>query len=372
MTFSSSPAILAPLADWFRANQRTLPWRALDLELPHPDPYAVLVSELMLQQTQVATVIPYFNRWMARFPDPPSLAEASDAEIHKLWEGLGYYRRARFLKEAATAIAKQGWPRDLAGLMELPGVGPYTAAAVASIAFQIPEPALDGNAFRVLARLLNLADDPRRHAGKLRDWLRPELTAFGPSLITQSLMELGATLCGPRPDCPRCPMASQCKAHQGGTAKQIPPAKVRPAVKVIDLWLLALRAEGHWLLLKPSGNGLLPGLWRWPSFDLNQPELIQAAQEERVPYGLLEGRSWPGWSQVYTHRKEVVTPLAIDLPSLQPAPAGHAWVPDKELPGLALGNRDQKLRKLLSKQGAKTADGMPLNELLKRVMTERT
>ncbi|HNX95877.1 MAG TPA: hypothetical protein PKL14_12030, partial [Holophaga sp.] len=144
-------ALLAPLAIWFDAHRRDLPWRAEQLDIPHPDPYAVLVSELMLQQTQVATVIPYFNRWMARFPDPQTLAQASDEDIHRHWQGLGYYRRAAHLKAAAIELAQHGWPQDFRGLERLPGVGPYTAAALASIAFLKPEPALDGNAFRVLA-----------------------------------------------------------------------------------------------------------------------------------------------------------------------------------------------------------------------------
>lgn len=160
MTWRDSIPMLAPLAPWFERARRAMPWRASDLDAPHPDPYAVLVSELMLQQTQVATVIPYFERWMARFPTPQALAEADEQAVHKAWEGLGYYRRCRFLKAAATEIAAKGWPSDLEGLQALPGLGPYTAAAVGAIAFQWPTPALDGNAFRVLARLLLIEGDP--------------------------------------------------------------------------------------------------------------------------------------------------------------------------------------------------------------------
>ena len=166
--FPPSAPLLEPLAAWFEEVRRMLPWRALNLDAPHPDPYGVLVSELMLQQTQVATVIPYYQRWLLRFPDADALAAASDDEIHRHWEGLGYYRRASHLRAAAVAISLGGWPLDLPGLMALPGLGPYTAAALASIAFQWPEPALDGNAFRVLARLLGLREDPRQYADLLR------------------------------------------------------------------------------------------------------------------------------------------------------------------------------------------------------------
>src|SRR5690349_12497143 len=150
MSWPASADLLAPLASWFEAARRPMPWRAADLDGPHPDPYAVLVSELMLQQTQVATVIPYFERWMGLFPTAAALAVADEDAVDKAWEGLGYYRRCRFLKAASMAVAAKGWPRDLEGLSALPGLGPYTAAAVGSIAFQWPTPALDGNAFRVL------------------------------------------------------------------------------------------------------------------------------------------------------------------------------------------------------------------------------
>src|SRR5664279_2860038 len=190
MVWPSSTDLLAPLAPWFDRVRRALPWRALDLDLPHPDPYAVLVSELMLQQTQVATVIPYFTRWLEEFPTPQILAAAQNDAIHKAWEGLGYYRRARYLKAASDSVAAEGWPGDLEGLAGLPGLGPYTAAALGTIAFQWPTPALDGNAFRVLARLLLIEGDPRSWAAELRSWLAPALEAHGPSRLTQALMEL--------------------------------------------------------------------------------------------------------------------------------------------------------------------------------------
>ncbi|HEU4950720.1 MAG TPA: hypothetical protein VFT46_02155, partial [Holophagaceae bacterium] len=231
MDWPASPALLAPLAPWFEAVRRPMPWRAADLGAPHPDPYAVLVSELMLQQTQVATVIPYFERWMAAFPTPAALAAASEEAVHKAWEGLGYYRRCRFLKAAAAEIAATGWPADLEGLSALPGLGPYTAAAVGSIAFQWPSPALDGNAFRVLARLLLIEGDPKAGAPALRAWLAPALAAHGPARMTQALMELGATVCQPTPKCGTCPVAGSCRAREAGRTAEIPPVAKRAAVK---------------------------------------------------------------------------------------------------------------------------------------------
>jgi A/G-specific adenine glycosylase len=361
--FPPSPELLCPLPCWFSAHGRTLPWRAENLDQPHPDPYAVLVSELMLQQTQVATVIPYFLRWMARFPDPGSLSGATDEEVHKLWEGLGYYRRARFLKQAASAIAAEGWPGDLGSL---PGLGPYTAAAVAAIAFQRPEPALDGNAFRVLARLLGLRDDPRGHGGELREWLRPALVALGPSRLTQALMELGATVCTPRADCVRCPLADACLAHRLEATDRIPPPLPRARVKALELWLVAIEAEQHWLLLQPAAKGLLAGLWRWPALEPALRTTARAA-EALAPYEDLETRRWQGWSQLYSHRKEHVLPLAIRLPRrFVPAP-GCAWIPQAGLAALPLGRRDQRLRELLQQEGGPNGQEAPVRDLLRRI-----
>ena len=345
MPWPASVDALAPLAPWFDRVRRDLPWRARDLDVPHPDPYAVLVSELMLQQTQVATVVPYFNRWLEEFPTPRTLAEAEEDKVHKAWEGLGYYRRARFLKAAATSIAAEGWPADLEGLTGLPGLGPYTAAAVGSIAFQWPTPALDGNAFRVLARLLLLEGDPKDQATELRSWLAPALTAHGPSRLTQALMELGATACLPSPTCGVCPLAEACAAHREKRTGEIPPVAKRAKQKASELWLVAFEAEGQVLLHQPAARGLLAGLWRWPTFE--------AAHFVPQPTALSPQpiHAWPGWTQVYTHRREAVSPLHIRLKAPFPASEGLRWVRRAELAGLPLGKRDQRLRDLLDTPG---------------------
>jgi A/G-specific adenine glycosylase len=366
--FPDATVILGPLSDWFALNRRSLPWRAENLDLPHPDPYAVLVSELMLQQTQVATVVPYFRRWMERFPDPASLASASDDEIHRLWEGLGYYRRAGFLKRAVTVIADRDWPRDLEGLLALPGLGPYTAAAVASIAFQLPEPALDGNAFRVLSRVLGIEQDPRRQANLLRAWLKPGLVRFGPSRITQAVMELGATLCNPKPACPLCPMTPCCKARQLGVTDRIPVTRTPVAIREIDLWLIALQAEAHWLVLQPSAKGLLSGLWRWPVVELGFLETKDRAAETPDPYQALDIKTWAGWIQVYSHRKEHVSPVSIGLPERFKAPAGSVWIPAADLSSLPMGKRDQRLRSLLPSPPCQGSAVAPCAKLLRQVM----
>lgn len=365
MSWPDASTLLAPLAPWFEAARRKMPWRAENLDGPHPDPYGVLVSELMLQQTQVATVMPFYQRWMQRFPDSASLAVASEDEIHKLWEGLGYYRRARLLQAAAKAITEKGWPRDLKGLLELPGLGPYTAAAVASIAFQQPEAALDGNAFRVLARLLGIEIDPRQTAPALRLWLQGALRAHGPSRLTQAIMELGATVCLPSPRCERCPLGDRCEARRMDATDRIPSRQPRPAPRDVELWLPAISSQDRWLLHPPAPRGLLAGLWRWPA--LGTEEVMVGAAEEPLPFGLLATRTWPSWVQVYSHRRERIRPLALTLEMPFPTAKDLAWVDSARLATLPMGRRDLRLRELLSAPPLLLEEAPPVAGLLRRL-----
>lgn len=361
MPWPGSAELLAPLAPWFNAVRRELPWRAQDLDSLHSDPYAVLVSELMLQQTQVATVIPYFHRWMARYPNAQTLALASQDDIHKLWEGLGYYRRARLLQGAAQSLAQNGWPTNLIGLLKLPGLGPYTAAAVAAIAFQQPEPALDGNAFRVLARVLGIEGTPKLEAIRLREWLKPALVRHGPARMTQALMELGALVCGPLPKCTDCPLRGACFAHRWDATDRIPLRVARPKPPTIDLWLVAVQAQGHWLLSPPARRGLLAGLWSWPT--VSQAPEVDLVAEAPLPFGLRSWRAWPGWTQLYTHRRERVWPVALELETQYQHP--HlTWVEEKSLNGIPLGKRDQRLRELISTTPPISNEAPPLAGLL--------
>ena len=351
---AESTSFLAPLAPWFEAHRRALPWRALDLDQPHPDPYGVLVSELMLQQTQVATVVPYFERWMKALPDIQALAQAPEDQVHKLWEGLGYYRRARFLQAAAKAIQAQGWPKDLEGLSALPGLGPYTAAALAAIAFQWPEPALDGNAFRVLARLLKIEADPKARASELRAWLRPALVAHGPSRLTQALMELGASHCARRAQCGFCPMKDRCLAWEAGLVDQIPPVAIRAKVRQIEVRLMALRAGDRFLVNAPAPSGLLAGLWGWPFQEAAPPGISFAAETTRE-YSTVNVQELPGWTQVYTHRRETIHPLLMDVAAPFSPADTQRWVSAQELEALPMGKRDQRLRDLVLRGKPRTS-----------------
>jgi A/G-specific adenine glycosylase len=260
-------SIRSGLLDFFDEHRRPLPWRSED-----PDPWAVLVSEVMSQQTRIETVVPYYLRWMERFPDPGALAAAAEEEVLSLWAGLGYYSRARHLRGAAREIeARYGGrvPSDPDELTTLPGVGPYTAGAVASIAHGVPAPAVDGNVRRVLARLL---DDARPSAVRLSEWAGALVDPERPGDFNQALMELGATVCTPRsPACGECPVAGFCGAREAGTVAERPaPRKRGPVADLQEGVLVLVRGEGsgaELLMRRRPPDGLLAGMWEFPGVE---------------------------------------------------------------------------------------------------------
>jgi A/G-specific adenine glycosylase len=242
-------ALRKQLARWYERNARELPWRLTR------DPYAIWISEIMLQQTRVAAAIPHYQRFLARFPDAAALARASEAEVLTAWSGLGYYSRARNLRKAAQMVAA-GFPEDHESIRELPGVGEYTAAAVASIAFGLPHAVVDGNVRRVIARITN---DGAAEVQSVADRL---LDRKNPGRWNQALMELGALVCLPRePLCGVCPVARHCEALRRGTQAELPPKRPRGEVRRIRLVLLAIRRRGK-ILLTPSER--VRGFWDLP------------------------------------------------------------------------------------------------------------
>ncbi|HVS04126.1 MAG TPA: A/G-specific adenine glycosylase [Thermoanaerobaculia bacterium] len=259
MTAGGAPrALLA----WYQGARRDLPWRR------RRDPYAVWLSEVMLQQTRVRQVVGYWRRFLRRFPTVETLAAASEEEVMALWSGLGYYRRARQLHRAARQLTRDGWPTDAAGLRRLPGVGEYTAAAVASIAFGEAVPVLDGNVARLLARRLALRQPVTRVAARrrLRQAAAELLDRERPGDSNQALMELGATVCTPRrPACAACPLAVGCRAREEGTPEAYPvrAGRRRPSPRAA---VAALVAEGSRVLLfrRGEGDALLGGSWEVP------------------------------------------------------------------------------------------------------------
>jgi A/G-specific adenine glycosylase len=238
------------LGRWYDRNKRSLPWRATS------DPYAIWISEIMLQQTRVAAVIPYYERFLKRFPDAAALTQAPEAEVLTLWSGLGYYTRARNLQSAARQIVERGsFPRTYDAIRELAGVGDYTAAAVASIAFGLPHAVVDGNVRRVIARITNGEGD----AQKISDLL---LDRKNPSRSNQAVMELGAVVCLPRdPHCVECPIAKHCAAQKAGTQNDLPGKKTKPATIHLKRTLLVIHQKNR-ILLVPSPR--VQGFWDLP------------------------------------------------------------------------------------------------------------
>lgn len=255
----------AVLMSWYKQYRRDLPWRNTR------DPYRIWVSEVMLQQTQVKTAIPYYEAFLTRFPTVEDLAAAHIDEVLALWSGLGYYRRARQMHQAAIEIVAEqvGFPGSAEGLLRLPGIGPYTAAAVASIAFGEVVPVLDGNVERVLSRYLALDEDPERR--QPRDILLAKAAEFldprCPGESNQALMELGATVCMPRkPMCKSCPLEAGCQGYMSGHPERFPPLRQRRKVEKIS-WALALvERQGRVLFFRrPNTSEVLPGMWEIPN-----------------------------------------------------------------------------------------------------------
>ncbi len=258
-------AIRAPLLQWFRREQRDLPWRRA------PSPYAVWVSEMMLQQTQVATVIPYFERWMARFPTVESLAAAGEEEVLHAWEGLGYYSRARnLLRGAREVAARYGGrvPDHVPDLLALPGIGAYTAGAIASIAYNVRAPIVDGNVIRVLSRVFALRGDPARQPLRGRLWdLAAALVPEGEAReFNPGLMELGATVCTPlKPQCHRCPLEGACAARAAGIQEELPETAARPQVTPVHMGAALAWREGRVLLAqRREDESRWAGMWHFP------------------------------------------------------------------------------------------------------------
>lgn len=276
------------LLAWYRRHRRRLPWR------DDPQPYRVWVSELMLQQTRVKTVLPFFDRFMARFPNVEALAAASEQEVLSTWSGLGYYRRATALRRAAKRIVEEGggrFPDTLEGWLALPGVGRYTAGAVLSIAYGKRYPILDGNVARVLSRLFVVRGDPSSTRTRQVLWQKAEAVLPRRSIsdFNQALMELGALLCTPRdPKCLLCPLQRQCGAFRRGWQERLPETKPRKASTPVVLTAAVVRRRGRVLLYQRQEEQLMHGLWELPGGTCRKGEEPRGAlaREARERYGL--------------------------------------------------------------------------------------
>ena len=282
-TRASSPDSFSDLLlAWYRREQRRLPWR------DSTDAYRVWVSEIMLQQTRVEVVIPFFERFVDRFPSVEALAGAAEDDVLALWSGLGYYRRARSLHAGARYLEQHhsgAFPRTLEDALEVPGVGPYTAAAVLSIAYGVPAPVVDGNVERVVSRQRRLRGDPRRAPAKRAiraiagDWLAEESAGD----FNQALMELGATVCTPRtPRCHNCPVAAHCQAFASGDVDRYPELEERAPPVPVTLHVAVVQRSGRFLLERRPKDALLGDLWMFPFVEGDDFDALREGIERRL------------------------------------------------------------------------------------------
>lgn len=360
----SRPRLARALLAWYDRGARDLPWRRA------PSPYATLVSELMLQQTGVATVEPYFRRFLARFPTVGALAAASDDEVTALWSGLGYYARARNLRRAAEAIvaAHAGRvPATEAELRALPGVGPYTAAAVAAIAFGARAFALDGNGLRVLARYTAERAPVDRPATRSRLHARglAEVPGDRPGDFNQAVMELGATVCRPRnPDCARCPVGRGCEARALGIAETLPRKTAkppRPTVRVV----CACVTDGARVLLTRRAAGLLGGTWALPEEtapDATGGRAVARRLAERAGVPVQRIVAQGHVRHVFTHRDVTAQVFRVDARRGASA-AGNSgrWIPLDGLSALGVSTFTRKTVALAMGQTVAKADKLALS-----------
>ena len=330
-----------------RFAQRVIAWQEMHgrHDLPwqrRRDPYAVWVSEIMLQQTQVATVIPYYQRFMQRFPDVDSLASASLDEVMQLWSGLGYYSRGRNLHRAAVTVSTEHagvLPRDPEMLAKLSGIGRSTAAAIAALAFGSPCAILDGNVKRVLCRHFAVAGDPgsgpvERDLWALAEQLVPKTQV---DVYTQGMMDIGATVClRHRPKCAACPLAADCAAHRSGRVNEFPQARSRAPLPERAVAMLLLQHRAEVMLEKRPPHGIWGGLWSLPEADVDQDPLAFCASRFGVSAG--EVKALPVVNHGFTHFRLRIQPWHVEVRSLQPevTEPGTVWLPLQEARGAAL------------------------------------
>jgi len=351
MSKQSEKDIPRRLLAWYGENRRDLPWRRT------ADPYRIWVAEIMLQQTRVDTVLPYYERFLEKFPDVGALARARPGAVLKAWESLGYYARARHLHEAARVVARRFGgriPDDFDDLRRLPGVGAYTAGAILSIAFGRRVAAVDGNVLRVIARLFAIKDpvdrgDTRKRIGEIAARLVP---AGGPGHYNQALMDLGSAVCTPRnPDCRACPLATICKARRNGSQDSIPAKRKRAAVPRREAAVAIIRNDrGEILFAGRPSRGLLGGLWRFPGGVLKDGEApaagLRRLLREELDLGVRPGEELFSVEHGYSHF--TVTAHVLSCAVRGPIPASRCgiplrWAGPRGLSRLAVSRLERKI-----------------------------
>lgn len=335
------------LRDWFVESKREFPWREV------PSPYAVWVSEVMLQQTQAATVVPYFLRWMERFPDVATLARASVEEVMKMWEGLGYYARARRLHAGAQQVVRdfEGQiPGEEEALQKICGIGPYTCGAILSFAFHKKAPAVDGNVGRVLARYLGIKEPLSRPA--VQKALRIETMALLPEEhpweVMEGLIELGATLCRPKsPSCLYCPLQEGCWALAHHQVESLPAKEKSIAITPLLRAVFVLVKDGHLALQQGPVGSIMEGLYEFPYVDV--PEKEEAIDHNFwLPSGwsLERGKRWellPSVTHTFTRFKATLFPAMTQVNAYELLPEPYQWIPFSRIGDLSFSSGHRKI-----------------------------
>lgn len=350
--------LAGPLLTWYKHAARELPWRGVN------DPYAIWISEIMLQQTRVDTVIPYYQEWMHRFPTISALAQATLQEVLNAWEGLGYYSRARNLHSAAQIIQAEfggKLPEDIRNLKKLPGIGSYTAGAIASIAFGKDEPALDGNIRRVLARIFGMDKPLRSPAGEGRLWelasehLPPERAGD----FNQALMDLGAQICTSRkPDCSNCPLMHLCQAYSLGLQEKLPLISSKPAIPHHIVTAAVIRQGEQVLIAQRPTDGLLGGLWEFPGGKVQAGEdlasCLQREIMEELAADISIGEPIGVYRHAYTHFRVTLHAFFCRLaPGAEPRAIqvnDFRWVSIRQLNDYPMGKIDRQISRDLQNQ----------------------
>lgn len=355
---------VTPLLQWFKRHRRRLPWRE------KRSPYTTWISEIMLQQTRVEQAEAYFLRFIKRFPTIEALAEAPLDQILKTWEGLGYYSRARNIKQTAQILISryQGRiPRDFDTLVGLPGIGPSTAGAILSLAYRLPYPVLDGNVRRVLTRFFHIEGDPRENRFQKRLWelCRRLLPPRRPGPFNEALMELGALLCTPkRPDCVNCPLKADCRGFQGGRPENLPHRKPVKKIPHYPVTAAVILRRGRILITRRPEKGLLGGLWEFPGGKQEKGETLREClkREIREELGIeIEvGKAFLRIQHAYSHFRITlhcffcrilqgrITPLQV---------SDYRWVTPQALKEYPFPRADQKVIEYLSQSGLPSWEG---------------
>ncbi len=346
------------LLTWYQQNKRLLPWR------DNPQPYLVWISEIMLQQTKVETAIPYFQRWIDRFPDIATLAEANQSEVLQVWEGLGYYARARNLHQAAKVIMERfngQLPENPTKLRSLPGIGEYTANAIASIAFHQNYPALDSNISRVIARLiaLDLPVSDKNAKQQIHEFVWVQLPNGKADQFNQALMELGALICTPRkPNCNQCPLISECQANQQNRQNQIPRRIPKKSLPHLTVTAGVIWQDRRVLIAQRPQNGLLGGLWEFPGGKLEKDESLHSCllrelnEELNLPVNI--EKKIGVYYHAYTHFKITLHAFCCyPVSRSSPLPLNHQalyWAELNELAHFPMGKIDRQIAHTISKE----------------------